>query len=183
LKCSTHSESTVSRWWRPSSVEALASQGADHALTDCVGSGCPDRALYDPDAVGSKDGVEGSGELGVPISDDERDCACLFGELHREVASLLGHPAGDRLGGHTGDPHEARVVVDEHEDVEPAEENAVDMEEVARLSPFACAERNSAQVGPNRRGDGSMALRFRIAQTLDGAVSIPTVVSSPWMRR
>jgi hypothetical protein len=48
-----------------------------------------------------------------------------------EVANLLGHPVGDRLGGHAGDPHEAAVMVDEHEHVEPAQENGVDMEEVA----------------------------------------------------
>ena len=54
-------------------VEALAPEGADHALADGVGPGCPDRGLDDPDALGGEDGVEGSGELGVAIADEELD--------------------------------------------------------------------------------------------------------------
>ena len=54
-------------------VETLAPDGTDHALTDGVGPGCPYGALYDPDAVGRKDGVEGSGEFGVAIADEELD--------------------------------------------------------------------------------------------------------------
>lgn len=49
--------------------------------------------------------------------------------------------------------------------------------------PFACTERNPAQVGPDRRGEGSMPWRFKIAQTLDGAILMPMVASSPWTRR
>ena len=75
---------------------------------------CPHWALHDPDAVGSKDGIKGSGEVGVAVAHEQPDRECLFGGVHREVASLLGDPAGDRLGGHAGDPHETRVV--DHED-------------------------------------------------------------------
>jgi hypothetical protein len=32
-------------------------------------------------------------------------------------------------------------------------------------------------------GDGSTPWRFRIAQTLEGAMTTPMVASSPWMRR
>jgi hypothetical protein len=86
--------------------------------------------------VGGKDGVEGGGELGVAITDEELRRARLVGELHGEVASLLGHPFGNWLRGHAGDPDEARVVVDEDEHVEPPEEDRVDAEEVARHQPF-----------------------------------------------
>jgi len=51
------------------------------------------------------------------------------------------------------------------------------------ISPFAWAVRNSDQLGPDRRGEGSMPWRFKIAQTLEGAITMPIVVSSPWMRR
>jgi hypothetical protein len=84
-------------------VEALAPQGADHALTDGVRSGCQDRALDDPGALCGEDGVEGSRELGVAIADEELDGVCLVGEVHREIAGLLGHPIGYRLGGHAGE--------------------------------------------------------------------------------
>jgi hypothetical protein len=49
--------------------------------------------------------------------------------------------------------------------------------------PCACAARNSAQVGPDLRGEGSTSWRFRIAHTLDDSIAIPIVASSPWMRR
>ena len=94
-------------------VEALAPDGADDALADGVGTRCLDRALDDPGALCGEDGVEGSRELGVAIADEELESVRLVGEVHREIAGLLGHPIGYRRGGHAGDPHETRVVVGE----------------------------------------------------------------------
>jgi len=51
-------------------------------------------------------------------------------------ARLRHGDVGDRFRGHAGNPHEAAVVVDEHEHVETAEENRVDMEEVTGNQPF-----------------------------------------------
>jgi hypothetical protein len=34
-------------------------------------------------------------------------------------------------------------------------------------------------VGPDRRGEGSMPWRFKIDQTLEGAITMPIVASSP----
>jgi|GEM_PF-6792596 len=76
----------------------------------------------------SKDAVN----LVSPIPEEELDRASLLGKLHAEVAGLMCHPVGDRLGGHTGDPHEARVVVDEDEHLQPPEKHRVDGQEVAR---------------------------------------------------
>jgi len=83
-------------------VEALAAEGADHAFADRVRPRCPDRILQNPDPVGSKDGVEGSDKFDVAVADEELHRAGLFGELHREVAGLLGHPVGDWLSRHAG---------------------------------------------------------------------------------
>ena len=66
-----------------------------------------DRGADDPDGVGDEDGVEGGGELGVAIADEELDRVRLVGEVHREVPSLLGDPVSSWVGGHAGDPHEA----------------------------------------------------------------------------
>ncbi|MDA8309432.1 MAG: hypothetical protein M0Z46_02260 [Actinomycetota bacterium] len=93
--------------------------------------GCPDRGLERPDSVCGEDGVEGSYELRVAIADEELHLVRLVGEVHREVADLLGHPRGHRVGRDAGDPDATRVVMDEHEDVEPAEKDGVDMKEVA----------------------------------------------------
>ena len=49
--------------------------------------------------------------------------------------------------------------------------------------PSAWARRNCRQVGPERRGAGSMPAACRIFQTVDGAIVTPSFVSSPWMRR
>ncbi len=51
------------------------------------------------------------------------------------------------------------------------------------ISPFAWAARSSAQVGPDPRGAGSTPWRFKIAETLEGAMAMPMRASSPWMRR
>jgi len=164
-------------------VEALAPDGADDALADGVGPGCPNGALDDPGALCGEDSVEGGGELGVAIADEELDGVRLLGELDRNVAGLLGHPTSDRVRRDAGDPHETRVVVDGHEDVEPAEEDLVGWKRLHAISPLAWVARNSVQVGPDLRGDGSMPWRFRIAQTLEAAMTMPMVASSPWMRR
>ena len=96
------------------------------------GPACPDRSSDDPGTLGGEDPVEGSGELRVAIADGELGRGRLFGELHREVASLLGHPASDRLGGHGGDPPESRLVGGEREHVEPTEKDSEDVGELAR---------------------------------------------------
>ena len=83
-----------------------------------------------PRILGGEDGVEGGGELCVAIADEELDRARALGEVHRQVAGLLGHPVGDWVSRDAGDADEERVMVDEHEDVEPAEKNGVDVEEV-----------------------------------------------------
>jgi hypothetical protein len=49
--------------------------------------------------------------------------------------------------------------------------------------PAASACRNCRQVGPERRGAGSMPAACRISQTVDGATAIPSFTSSPWIRR
>jgi hypothetical protein len=49
--------------------------------------------------------------------------------------------------------------------------------------PAAWACRNCRQVGPERRGAGSMPAACRISQTVDRATVTPSLVSSPWMRR
>ena len=67
-------------------VEALAPDGADDALADGVGTRCLDRGSDDPDGVGGEDGVEGGGELGVAIADEELDRVCVVNAyLHRAL--------------------------------------------------------------------------------------------------
>lgn len=51
------------------------------------------------------------------------------------------------------------------------------------IRQVACAERNSRQVGPARRGAGSIPAARRICQTVEAAIGCPSRASSPWIRR
>ena len=68
-------------------VEAFSSRGAYESLGDGVRPWRPDRGLDDPDALCGEDGVEGSGELGVSVPDEELDCVRLLGEVYADVAA------------------------------------------------------------------------------------------------
>ncbi len=55
------------------------------------------------------------------------------------------------------------VVGDGHEDIEPADEHRVDMEEVARRQvPGLCGEELRPRRDPDLSGDGSTPWRFKI---------------------
>ena len=52
-------------------VEEFAADRADEAFRDRVRPWCSHRRLDDPDVDGGEDGVEGGGELGVAVADEE----------------------------------------------------------------------------------------------------------------
>jgi len=80
--------------------------------------------------------------------------------------------------------HPAGAVLDEHHDVQPPEEHRVHVQEVNGEDPGRLGmRRNCRQVGPDRRGAGSMPAARRISHTVDGAAVTPSFVSSPWIRR
>ena len=70
---------------------------ADEAFGDRVRPWCPHRRLDDPDVDGGEDGVEGGGELGVAVADEEPEASTGVVEVHEQVAGLLGQP-GCRWG-------------------------------------------------------------------------------------
>src|SRR4030095_2822821 len=75
------------------SVEQFAADAADEAFGDGIRPGGPYRCPDDPDVDGGEDGVEGCGELGVAVPDQEPEpCAGLF-EVHGQVAGLLASQA------------------------------------------------------------------------------------------
>jgi hypothetical protein len=63
-------------------VEAFAAQGADPALRDRVRPGSLRRRLEDADSVCVEDVVDGSGELGVAIADQEPELLGAVGEVY-----------------------------------------------------------------------------------------------------
>jgi hypothetical protein len=63
-------------------VEAFSAQGADEALCDRVRPRCPDRGADDPDVGWGEHGVEGGGELAVPVADQEPEPVGALAEFH-----------------------------------------------------------------------------------------------------
>jgi hypothetical protein len=70
-------------------VEAFATQRADPALRDDVRPWRPHGGADDADVGGGEDRVEGGGELGVPVADQEPELLGAVPEVHPEVAGLL----------------------------------------------------------------------------------------------
>src|SRR5690349_14173893 len=65
--------------------------------------GSPDHV----DALGGEDGVEGSGELRVPVPDQEPEGRGPIAEIDQDVACLLRRPGGGGVGGDAEDVHPA----------------------------------------------------------------------------
>jgi len=75
-------------------VEELAADGADEALGDGIRSGCPRRRSDDLYVDGGEDGVEGGGELGVAVPDENPELAAGVVEVHGQLrASCVSHAA------------------------------------------------------------------------------------------
>ena len=91
-------------------------------------------------------------------------------EVHDQVASLLGQPGSGRVHGHAQDVHAAGGVFDDEERVEPVQGDRVEMEQVAGQDRLACARRNCDQVGPTRRGPGSIPAALRIFHTVEAPI-------------
>jgi hypothetical protein len=135
-------------------VEAFSAQGADPALRDRVRPESLRWRLDDADSVSVEDVVEGSGELGVAIADQEPELLGAVGEVHQQVANLLGHPIAAGMGGDPGDVHAAGGVLDDDQEVEPAEDDGVDVGEVDGEDGMGLRgeELSPGGTGPSGRG-------------------------------
>ena len=91
-------------------------------------------------------------------------------EVHEQVAGLLGQPRSGRVGGDAEDVHPAGGVLDDEERVEPAQGDRVEVEQVAGQDRLGLRGRNCAQVGPARRGAGSIPRAVRIFHTVEAAI-------------
>ena len=114
-------------------IEAFAAQGADEAFGNRVGRGVRTGAAEDADVGADEHGVEGGGELAVPVADQEPELVGAVAEVHQQVAGLLGDPGAGGVGGDPGEVYaasgRARSTI---KDVEAAEEDGVDVGEVDR---------------------------------------------------
>src|SRR5436190_12306553 len=88
-----------------------------------------DRCLDDPDSFAAEDLLERGGELAVAVVDQESHPFERSAEA--EVARLLGHPAAGRVGRAARQVDAAAFELDEEEEVEAAERDRLDGEEIA----------------------------------------------------
>jgi hypothetical protein len=72
--------------------------------------------------------IEGGGELGVSVADEESEAPAGVVEVHEQVAGLLGQPLPGGLGGDAQDVYAAGRVLDDKERVEPVQGDGVEME-------------------------------------------------------
>ena len=75
-------------------IEEFAADGADEAFRDRIRSRRAHRRLEDLDVEGGEYGVEGSGELGVAVADEEPELPSSVVDVHEQVTCLLGEPVG-----------------------------------------------------------------------------------------
>jgi len=113
-------------------VEAFPSQGADEAFRDRIRPGCPNRGADDPDIGAGEHSVERGSELAVTVTDQEPEPVGSIVEVREQVAGLLGDPGPGGVGGDPGDVHAEAAVLDNHENVEAAQEDGVDVGEIDR---------------------------------------------------
>src|SRR5829696_3442302 len=74
----------------------------------------------------------------------------------RRFAGLLGQPGCGGVGGDAEGVHAAGGVLDDEEDIQPAQGDRLKVEQVEARIECAWARRNSVHDGPARRGEGAM---------------------------
>lgn len=137
------------------------------------------------DALAAEDVVEGGGELGIAVAEQEPGAQLAVLQLPGQVPSLLGHPLAGRVECAAGDVDAAAAELDEEEDVEPGQPDRVDDEEVGgqdlvgmladELTPRAVAASGSREqvVSAEDVADGDVGAAVADPEqfTLDAAVA------------
>jgi hypothetical protein len=111
-------------------VEQLAARGANPALGERVRTRRPVGQADDLDALAAEDFIEGSGELGVPVTEQELGGKVAILQLPGQVPSLLDDPFAGWVVGAAGEVKSATADLDDEEDVEPGQPDGIDGEEV-----------------------------------------------------
>lgn len=128
-------------------IGALVADTADEPFGITVRLWCLGRDLDHLDAVGGEDGIEGGGELGVPVTDEEAKRADPFAEVHQQVTGYLSGPGRSRMSGHTGQMHPAGAHFHDKQDIEPAQCDGVQGEEVGGQQPSGLSAQESSPAG------------------------------------
>jgi hypothetical protein len=104
-------------------VQQLAAEGPDDAFADGVHSRRPRQSSDDPQTFGLEHLPERGGEQRIAIMNQEPQRAEAVIQVHGQVPGLLYRPCPGRVGGHSGQVHPSGAVLDEHQHVQPLEED------------------------------------------------------------
>ena len=143
---------------------------------------CPRRDLGHLGVVAREHVVEDPCELEVPIADKEPERGRPIPQVSEEVTGLLGDPGAIRAGSDTEHVHEPCADLHDEEDVQPAQCDCVDGEEVTRqrARSMCTNEVMSPIVGP--AGAGPSPVRFRMRRIVEPLTWCPSRFSSPRIR-
>jgi hypothetical protein len=165
-------------------VEALVAEGADPSFGERVRVRCAHRCLDRPDALGSEHLVERAAanllsrswirnRIGPARSTNVWTTFRACWVTHSAVGFVV-MPARCSC----------RVASSMNTSTYKRRNNRVSTVKKSQATiPLACARRNSRHVSDDRRGTGAMPACRRIVQTVLAAILMPSVASSPWIRR
>ena len=149
-----------------------------------VRPGTTGRAFDDVDTFGGEDGVEGVGELGVPVADQEAKRVDLVIEIHQQGAGGLGGPGRGRMGGHPEEMNLPGAHLDDEQDGETAQSDGVEGEKVGGHKPGGLGAGGRSAIRC-RLGvvPGRAEQRGRIGRMVPVPTRWASPASSPWIRR
>jgi hypothetical protein len=128
-------------------VGAFGADAADKSFCVTVRPGRARRGLDHGDVFGGEDGVDGIGELAVPVADQKAEGVDLVAQVHQQVAGGLGGPGCGWVSGHSEDVHPAGAHLHHEQDVEPAQGDGVEGKEVGGQQPGGLGPQESPPSG------------------------------------
>ncbi len=111
-------------------VSALFADAANKPFGITVGLWGTGRDLDHIEAFGGEHGIEGGGERGVPVEDQEAKRGDPLAEVHQQVTGGLGSPGRGRVGSHAEQVYSARGHFHGQKDVKSAQRDGVEGEEI-----------------------------------------------------
>src|SRR5665811_1459982 len=173
-------------------IETLLADGADESFGVRVRTRRTDRSADGLDTDRGEHLVEGCGELGVAVADEESEHPTGILQVRGEIAGHLCDPWAVRVGGGSEDVHDAALHFDDEQHVVAPQEDRVDVEEVRghnalglggeelgprwALSPGCRWETVAAQHGPDTRLRHADAELLQLAD--DAEITPPGVLPS-----